>query len=144
MAVAEDDAALLPVDPALEHKFTCAYHKPRFVPGRGEVAEAADIAEPSDIATVRDSGRLPDDSEQGLSCLFTGLVVGNANVRARYCGVCQLWFASDSKPSKFMENKVARHTQTTDQFSMPRLAVQNYATLVCPEHYEHYARSDVA
>ena len=61
---------------------------------------------------MRDSSRLPDDSEQGFSCLFTGLVVGDANVRARYYGVCQLWFASDS--GKFMDNKVARGKHCRD------------------------------
>ena len=44
MAVAEDDVALLPVDPALEHKFTRAYENPRFVPGKGQAAVPAQVA----------------------------------------------------------------------------------------------------
>ena len=65
MAVAEDDVALLPVDPALEHKFTRAYENPRFVPEKGQAAVPAHVAPGGDIAIVRDDGRLPDDSFQG-------------------------------------------------------------------------------
>ena len=66
MAVAEDDAALLPVDPALEHKFTRAYENPRFVPVKGGAPVPAQVAPGGDIAKVRDDDRLPDDSFQGL------------------------------------------------------------------------------
>lgn len=65
-AVSAGQAALLPTDLALEHAFSRAYEKPLFVPGKGKAAVPAEIAEASDIARVRNNGRVPGDNEQGL------------------------------------------------------------------------------
>jgi hypothetical protein len=121
MAVAEDDVALLPVDPALEHKFTRAYENPRFVEAKGGAPVLAQVAPGGDIATVRDQGRLPDDSSQGFSGPFTGLLVAGQPVCARYCGVCQLWFGSAK--DQFMDPVRARKTHCrTDPGHVSRAA----------------------
>ena len=96
MAVAEEDLSLLPVAD-VDPKFARAYENPRFVPVKGGAPVLAQVAPGGDIATVRDDGRLPDDSKQGFSGAFTGLLVVGQPVRASYCGVCQMWFG------KFMD-----------------------------------------
>ena len=72
----------------LDPKFVRAYENPRFVPAKGGAPVPAQVAPGGDIAKVRDDDRLPDDSFQGLSRPFTGLLVAGQPVRARYCGVC--------------------------------------------------------
>jgi hypothetical protein len=61
---------------------------------------------------VRDQDRLPDDSFQGFSDAFTGLLVAGQPVRARYCGVCQLWFGSAK--DQFMDPVRARQKHCRD------------------------------
>ena len=116
MAVAEEDLSLLPVA-VVDPKFVRAYENPRFVPAKGGAPVLAQVAPGGDIATVRDDGRLPDDSKQGFSVAFTGLLVAGQPVRASYCGVCQMWFG------KFMEETRARNTHCrTDPGHVSRAA----------------------
>ena len=111
MAVAEEDLSLLPVA-VVDPKFVRAYENPRFVPAKGGAPVLAQVAPGGDIATVRDQDRLPDDSFQGFSDAFTGLLVAGQPVRARYCGVCQLWFGSAR--DQFMDPVRARQKHCRD------------------------------
>jgi len=72
----------------------------------------AQVAPGGDIATVRDDGRLPGDGEHGFSGAFTGLLVAGQPVRARFCGVCQLWFGSAK--DQFMDPVRARQKHCRD------------------------------
>ena len=111
MAVAEEDLSLLPVA-VVDPKFVRAYENPRFVRNKGGAPVLAQVAPGGDIATVRDDSRLPGDGEHGFSGAFTGLLVAGQPVRARYCGVCQLWFGSAK--DQFMDPLRARQKHCRD------------------------------
>eukprot|EP01044_Picomonas_judraskeda_P022181 COSAG03_NODE_5442_length_1248_cov_1.981723_2_plen_235_part_00 len=120
-ALTEEDVAGLPAHLPTRNDFARAYENPRFVLDKGAAPVLAQVAPGGDIATVRDDGRLPGDSQQGFSVAFTGLLVTGQPVCARYCGVCHLWFGSETKT--FVDNKSARKTHCrTDPGHVSRVA----------------------